>query len=51
MNPLGAWCLKKSIADKHHSYIIFSFANRKTSSYYFENNMLSHTNELKLEES
>jgi hypothetical protein len=50
MNPIGAWCLKKSISDKHHSYIVFSFASRKTASYSFENSMLSHTNELKLEE-
>lgn len=35
MNPVGAWCLKRSIADKQHSYIVFTFSNRKTSSYSF----------------
>jgi hypothetical protein len=49
MNPVGAWCLKRSMGDKHHSYIVFSFASRRTASYSFENSMLSHTNELKLE--
>lgn len=51
VSPIGAWCLKRSNTDRHHSYIVFSFSNRKTSCYLFENNMLSHTNELRLDES
>ena len=43
VNPVGAWCLKKSLADKHHSYIVFTFGNRKTSCYHFDNSMLVHS--------
>ena len=48
-NPVGAWCLKKSLTDNHHSYIIFTFGNRKTTCYHFDNNMLFQSNQLKLE--
>jgi hypothetical protein len=42
--PVGAWCLKKYKNDSYHSFIIFSFSSKKTSSYSFEKGMLSHTN-------
>lgn len=33
--PVGIWCLKKSISDKFHSYIVFTFPTRKTVTYFF----------------
>lgn len=37
--PTNIWCLKKSVNDKHHSYIVVSYISRKTIVYYFENRL------------
>lgn len=43
--PYGIWCLKKSVTDKHHSYIVITYQSRKTITYAFETrNKLSMTN-------
>jgi hypothetical protein len=34
--PSNVWCLKKSVADRYHSYIVVSYVSRRTTVYYCE---------------
>ena len=45
----GIWPIRRHTSDKHHSYIVISFANKKTTTYIHDCGRLTPTNELRLD--
>ena len=52
-SPVGMWSIKKHVTDKYHSYVVLTYASRKTLTFHHDsgNNKMVQTNDLRLSES
>jgi hypothetical protein len=40
-NPLGIWAIKRHISDKHHTYIVLTYQQRRTITYLYDSHKLT----------